>query len=103
MAAENILSFKETVWKDSGIRIETYGKLPEGEVWDPQAMYWMGFLYRFWHFETGLPSREIYRIADARTLARAWYGMHTVDFPEAVRLFTEAHHALKDAGEAPAP
>lgn len=83
--------------------LETYGKLPEGEVWDPQAMYWMGFLYRFWHFETGLSSREIYKIADARTLAKTWYGMHTVDFPEAVRLLTEAYHARKDAGEAPAP
>lgn len=69
--------------------LESYGKLPKGEVWDRQAMYWMGFLYRFWHFKTGLSSAEIYRRADADTLAYSYYGLHTLDFPMVIDRLTE--------------
>ena len=30
-----------------------------GEVYDKEALYWMGYIYRYWHFYTGENSREI--------------------------------------------
>lgn len=46
---------------------------------DPEIMYWIGYLYRYWHFYTGESSTEIYGHADAAKMAMLYPGYHTVD------------------------
>ena len=53
-----------------------------GTVYDKEALYWAGYLYRFWHFTTGEESREIYRQAPAETMRRNFLIFHTLA-PEA--------------------
>lgn len=63
---------------------------PDGEVGEPQdgadceACYWMGYVYRWWHYYTKQSSREIYACADYETMQRAYPGYHTLSCTMAV-------------------
>ena len=49
-----------------------------GTVYDKEVLYWTGYLYRFWHFNTGEDSKEIYKQAPAETMSRNWLIFHTL-------------------------
>ena len=63
---------------------ETGGLKKAGETYSMEVMYWAGYTYRYWHYYTGESSREIYEIADARTMDECWLGFHTFDVEMAV-------------------
>ena len=49
------------------------------EVVSKEIMYWIGYIYRYWHYYTGETSKVIYRIADAERMRNCWLGFHTLD------------------------
>ena len=55
-----------------------------GTTYSLEVMYWAGYTYRYWHYYTGESSREIYHIADARTMQACWPCFHTLDVKMAV-------------------
>ncbi|MCD8153488.1 MAG: hypothetical protein LUF78_02115 [Clostridiales bacterium] len=55
-----------------------------GELFSRDIMYWIGYVYRYWHYYSGESSREIFRIADARTMEECWLGFHTLDVEMAI-------------------
>jgi hypothetical protein len=55
-----------------------------GKVFDGEALYWTGYVYRQWHFITGESSKAIYRQANAVTMNTSYYGFHTVDVELAI-------------------
>ena len=57
---------------------ETAELIQSGNVYDKEALYWSGYLYRFWHFNTGEDSKEIYKQAPAETMNRNWLIFHTL-------------------------
>lgn len=57
---------------------EAAGLKKAGETYFIEAMYWMGYIYRYWHYYTAENSMEIYKIADARTMNDCWLGFHTL-------------------------
>ena len=52
---------------------------PKGEVYTRDELYWMGYLYRYWHFLKKEPSRAIYRQAPVGMLKKVYPGFHTLD------------------------
>lgn len=52
--------------------------LPTGETYDTERLYWIGYLYRYWHLYTGESSREIYRQAPAKTMQIVYLMYHTM-------------------------
>lgn len=58
---------------------EMDGLNKSNDIYSREALYWIGYLYRFWHYYTGEFSKEIYREADAETMLEAWPGFHTLD------------------------
>ena len=42
---------------------------------NPEALFWAGFIYRFWHYMTGESSKEIFRQADEDEILGS-YGLH---------------------------
>lgn len=56
-----------------------------GEPVDPEALFWAGYICRYWHFATGESSRDIHAIADARRLITVYPGYHTLDCDMAIR------------------
>ena len=62
-----------------------------------EALFWAGFIYRFWHFKTGEPSAEIYSQADADRVLGSFAGYHTISNDLAVENLKAESHARADA------
>lgn len=59
---------------------ECEGKLEKNEsTYSAEVMYWMGYLYRYWHYYKSEPSVKIYRQANAKTMKRNYMMFHTMD------------------------
>lgn len=72
----------------SGIK-ETF---PEtGEVYQKDILYWIGYLYRYWHFYTGEDSSKIIRQAPVDTMKRNFMIFHTMDPTLAIEKLKEIH------------
>lgn len=59
-------------------------KVKAGIIYNKEVMYWIGYIYRYWHYYTNEDSREIYKIADAKTMNECWLGFHTLDVEMAI-------------------
>ena len=44
-----------------------------------EEVYWIGYLYRFWHLYTGENSKEIYSQAPVELMQSCYLGFHTLD------------------------
>ena len=44
-----------------------------------EVMYWMGYVYRYWHYYTKESSVKIYRTANFKTMRRNYMMFHTMD------------------------
>lgn len=51
---------------------------PDAPKCNPEALYYAGYITRYWHYKTGESSAEIYRQADETRLLGA-YGLHVED------------------------
>jgi hypothetical protein len=51
----------------------------DNNVLSQEMLYWMGYLYRYWHFYKGEPSKKIYRQANLKTMQRNYLMFHTMD------------------------
>ncbi|MBR4474067.1 MAG: hypothetical protein IKS55_10565 [Oscillospiraceae bacterium] len=50
-----------------------------GEKYNPEVLYWIGYLYRYWACSRKEKSRKIYRRAPAKTMKRNYPAFHTFD------------------------
>lgn len=44
-----------------------------------EVMYFIGYVYRFWHYYKGVNSKEIYTCAAAEKMKECYLGFHTMD------------------------
>lgn len=60
--------------------IETAGdKLSEkAEVYSKDVIYWIGYIYRYWHYYTEESSKVIYKQAPVETMKRNYLMFHTM-------------------------
>ncbi len=55
-------------------------ELPEtGDVFGRDVLYWIGYIYRFWHYYTGESSSKILSQAPADRMKRNYTMFHTMD------------------------
>ena len=50
----------------------------DGEVYSKDVLYWMGYLYRYWHYYTNEDSLKIYKQAPVGTMKRNYLMFHTM-------------------------
>lgn len=50
-----------------------------GEIFLDDALYWMGYIYRYWHYYSGENSSKIYKQAPVETMKRNYMIFHTMD------------------------
>jgi hypothetical protein len=65
--------------------------IPQGETFDDDTLYWIGYTYRYWHLYSGESSQEIYAQANAETMNMIYPGYHTLDVPMAIDRIKEAN------------
>ena len=51
----------------------------EGEKFNPEILYWIGYLYRYWACSRKESSKKIYHLAPAKTMKRNYLAFHTFD------------------------
>lgn len=62
-----------------------------GEIYDKEALYWMGYIYRYWSFYTGESSKDIYKQAPAKTMNIVYLMYHTMSPELAIDRLKEAY------------
>ena len=53
--------------------------LVANETFDEEVMYWIGYIYRYWHFYTGESSKKIVKQANINTMRMSYNIFHTFD------------------------
>lgn len=48
----------------------------DGEVYHPEIMHWVGWIYYFWHIETEESPKDIYRQARCSDVVKLYAGYH---------------------------
>lgn len=66
-----------------------------GEVYQREVLYWIGYIYRYWHYYTGESSVKIIRQAPAATMMRNYMMFHTMDPVIAIENLKEIHNQKK--------
>ena len=65
--------------------------VPQGETYNGDALFWIGYTYRYWRLYGGESSAEIYKQADAETMNMIYPGYHTLDVASAIDRIKEAN------------
>ena len=52
--------------------------LVDGEAFAEDVLYWIGYIYRYWHCYTGEESTKIYKQAPVETMKRNYLMFHTM-------------------------
>ena len=63
-----------------------------GEIFPQDILYWIGYIYRYWHFYTGEGSAKILRQAPVETMRRNFMIFHTMDPVLAIEDLKEIHN-----------
>ena len=66
-----------------------------GEVFDQDVLYWIGDIYRYWHYYTNEPSAKIVRQAPVETMRRNYMIFHTFAPERAIEDLKEIHAQKK--------
>ena len=64
----------------------------EGEVFSKDVLYWIGYIYRYWHYYTGENSAKIYKQAPVKTMKRNYMMFHTMSPELAIEDLKEIHN-----------
>lgn len=57
----------EEVIDEAGDRFEK-----PGEVYSEELIYWIGYIYRYWHYVTGESSKEIIKLAPGKIIKQKY-------------------------------
>lgn len=94
-AAHFFLSYDRLQWLGLGYMMEEFlegASLragPKPGPTNPEALFWTGYVYRWWGYSTGETPVEIHRQAPASEMFAVWAGYHTLGVDEAVERLRE--------------
>lgn len=63
-----------------------------GEIYSTDILYWIGYIYRYWHYYSGEDSAKIYKQAPVETMKRNYMIFHTMDPVLAIEDLKEIHN-----------
>lgn len=71
--------------------VEECGIKAEASVGEtnPEALFWTGYIYRWWNYVTGESCRQISSQANAEAMFGSWLGYHTLNPDEAIACLKE--------------
>ena len=64
----------------------------DGETFSKDVLYWIGYIYRYWHYYSGEDSSKIYKQAPVETMKRNYMIFHTMDPVLAIEDLKEIHN-----------
>ncbi len=70
--------------------LEENQNILHGEVYNKEALFWIGYTYRYWHFLTNQDSKTIGKKCNAETMYALYPAYHTLDCTLAIERILEA-------------
>ena len=67
----------------------------DGQIFSKDVLYWIGYIYRYWHYHTGEESAKIYKQAPVKTMVRKFMMLHTMDPIMAIENLKEIYSQKK--------
>lgn len=74
----------EEVVDEAGDRLEK-----QGEVYAEELIYWIGYIYRYWHYVTGESSKEIIKLAPVKVKKQNYEWLYMMTQEEVIERLTE--------------
>ena len=73
-------------------RIQDENSPPKGEeIYHNEVLYWIGYLYRYWHYYTGESSKAIYKQTPANLMNAVYLMYHTMSPEMAIDRLKESY------------
>ena len=60
-----------------------------GEVYSEEMIYWIGYVYRYWHYVTGESSKEIYKQASVKVMKQNYTRFYMMPPKEVIEVLKE--------------
>ena len=76
----------EEVIDEAGDRFEK-----QGEVYLDELIYWIGYIYRYWHYVTGESSKEIYKQAPVKVMKQNYARLYMMTPEDVIELLKETN------------
>ena len=73
------------------VEICNYQIPQNGNIFSKDILYWIGYIYRYWHYYTGEDSRKIYQLAPVKTMKRNYMLFHSMSPELAIDSLLEIH------------
>ena len=74
----------EEVIDEAGNRFEK-----PGEVYSEEPIYWIGYIYRYWHYATDESSKEIYKQAPVKVMKQNYARLYMMTLEEVIEILKE--------------
>jgi len=56
------------------------------KIYSSDCVYWIGYIYRYWHYMTGESSKEIYKHASAKVMKQNYARLHMMTPKEVIEV-----------------
>ena len=60
-----------------------------GEVYSEELIYWIRYIYRYWHYVTGESSKEIIKLAPVKVMKQNYERLYMMTPEELIERLTE--------------
>ena len=60
-----------------------------GEIYTEETIYWIGYIYRYWHYMTGESSKEIYKQAPVKVMKQNFAKLYMMTPEEVIEVLEE--------------
>ena len=60
-----------------------------GEVYSEELIYWIGYIYRYWHYVTGESSKEIRKLAPVKVMKQNYEQLYMMTPKEVIEILKE--------------
>ncbi|MBQ8325561.1 MAG: hypothetical protein IJX86_00700 [Lachnospiraceae bacterium] len=74
----------EEVIDEAGDRFEK-----PGDVYSEELIYWIGYIYRYWHYMTDESSKEIYKQASVKVMKQNYARLYMMTPEEVIEILKE--------------
>lgn len=74
----------EEVIDEAGDRFEK-----PGEVYAEELIYWIGYIYRYWHYAAGESSKEIIKLASVKVMRQNYERLYMITPEEVIEILNE--------------
>ena len=60
-----------------------------GEIYAEELIYWIGYIYRYWHYVTGESSKEIIKLAPVKVMKQNYKRLYMMTPEEVIEILKE--------------